>query len=478
MKDYLNNIMEEIITYDGTTALRRNCRFIKGAFYIKNKQCFFIGDKWYRIDSNKVVFDCEKQSWIMKDSTYLIHGIININDDIPEFGDFSANPRNNVKLFCKGKLHTAINTEIFRENRIKEGLTGIYYFENDKIIPKEFTTKLKPRKDGCYSFPFEYSSDNLIPRFVEMHEDFIGKSLLSDASKYIDGFSFGVEFETEKGTIPEKFLGINGLIPLRDGSITGFEYTTIPLKGAMGIQTIKECCILLKKYCSCSPNESLHIHISGYPKTVKAISALYKTSLLLQKEIYSMFPYYYKDTAEFKKKSYCNPLYLVGTELTNAKEIFSQIYMLLSNGNEFTTFPTGSHPMDRSGQHKWEVSPRYYWENLIPLIWGSKNTVEFRCHTPTVQAQKVINWLFILVAIMKYALKHSNSIIITRQAELAKLTLLDVLDEAYPSNIVRILDSYIKERKKHYSNRNDAVGEIEIYSEERDEELFDLKEFV
>ena len=76
-------------------------------------------------------------------------------------------------------------------------------------------------------------------------------------------------------------------------------------------------------------------------------------------DIYSLFPYYYADTSNFKKKGYCNPLYRVGAESKLSREIFSAIYSYLSGGQEkFVKFPTTPHPLDRSGQHKWEISPR------------------------------------------------------------------------------------------------------------------------
>lgn len=476
-----NNFMEQVTTYDGTTAPRRECRFIKGAFYIKNKQCFCIDGKWYRVNSSFVVFDHEKKVWVLKDSIILINGIIAVKaDSSVEFGYFSANPNTNIRFLYKGKICTVINLTILRSYPgLKEGLNGCYYSTLDSNIPREFNMKMKPHKDGFYSFPFNYGSEELIPEFTKTFtRDFKGEPLLSDAYKYIENYTFGMEFETEKGAIKETFLKKNGIIACRDGSISGFEYTTIPLQGETGIQAIKVTCDLLKKYCSCSPNESLHIHIGNYPRTVKAIASLYRLGLIIQTEVYSLFPYFYTNTAEFKKKSYCGPLPTLGTTSVGANKIFADLYFWLSNGGGFTRFPTGPHPMDRSGQQKWNVSPRYVWLNLIPLIWNGKGTVEFRCHVPTVLSQKAINWLYITTAILSYARKHATYLTSASATNLSFITLSEIMKEAYPSDIADILNNYITERKKYYSNKKDIIGEYEIMSEELDKGTFTLIPFV
>lgn len=192
-----------------------------------------------------------------------------------------------------------------------------------------------------------------------------------------------------------------------------------------------------------------------------------------------MFPYYYVDTSKFKRKSYCGPLPKVGLDKDNARDIFSALFLWLSNGIVFgRSLPTGPHPMDRSGQHKWEISPRYVWLNMIPLIWGGRETIEFRCHTPTVSSQKVINWLYITLAILKYAKKHAEELVLSPLSELAKISIDEVVREIYPKKISRILVKYIEDRTNYYTDKNDAIGEIEILSEEKNNEMFNLITFV
>jgi hypothetical protein len=479
---YSSDIMEKVNTYDGITALRKDCRFIKGEFYIKNKQCFLIDGKWYRINSDRIVFDYENKVWIIKDSTIgLYYGVVEIMGSKTDYGYFTPNISRNVYLFEGKKVVPVLDENLFSGNTLfDEGMNGIYYKVSLKdSLNKDFTHKLRPRKEEFYSFPFNYGSEELIPSFAQVFsEKFVGDPLLSKSYRLLKDFTWGVEFETERGAIPERHLAKNGLIACRDGSISGFEYVTVPLSGERGIQEIKRACDLLHKYCNCSSNESLHIHIGGYPRNVEAIAALYRLCYIIQKEIYSLFPLFYADTAQFKRKSYCGPLYNVGTDRNSPEEIFAGIYCWLSNGENFRSFPKGPHPLDRSGQHKWEVSPRYIWLNLIPLIWGTRGTVEFRCHTPTFNSTKVINWLFIIVAILKYALNHSVKLTSSCLPDIKRISLHDILSEYYPEDITSILGNYMKQRKSYYAKNADPTGEHEIFDEFKNNEIFKLNPFV
>jgi len=118
------------------------------------------------------------------------------------------------------------------------------------------------------------------------------------------------------------------------------------------------------------------------------------------------------------------------------------------------------------------------WLNFIPIIWGNRGTIEFRCHVPTVSAQKVINWLYICIAILEFAKKNIPLLVSQPFNEIGEINLEMVLEKVYPSNICNILNKYISDRKKHYACKNDAIGETEIYGEERDKEIFKLIPFV
>ena len=317
----------------------------------------------------------------------------------------------------------------------------------------------------------------MIPEFIKSFKQYFKpETQLVNAHrlKFLSKYKWGIEFETTKGTIPERFLWPNGLIACRDGSITGFEYVTIPLSGRTGIESIYNNTALLNKYAEISFNNSLHIHIGNYPINKKSIIALYRLGTKIQNEMFSMFPAYYKDTSIFKGKSYCAPLKNIGSSHSDYETTFLRLYSQISGGYDFGGFNKAEHPMDRSGRHKWNVNPRYKYMNIIPLIFGTKETVEFRVHTPTFDPQKVIYWLFILVAILEFAIKYQYELlgkIITVNTSLKK-----IIADYYESDPVLVTDlfDYIALRKSWFKNDRDADGRLEV----KDDKAFSLRKIL
>mgnify|MGYP000978013104 CR=1 FL=1 len=84
----------------------------------------------------------------------------------------------------------------------------------------------------------------------------------------------------------------------------------------------------------------------------------------------------------------------------NMAEAFEPIFQFLSMGHTFKEFDNDlsnvtEHPSDPRGNSKWYVKSRYRWVNMIPLLFGNKETVEFRIHTPTYDIDKILNFLLI-----------------------------------------------------------------------------------
>ena len=103
------------------------------------------------------------------------------------------------------------------------------------------------------------------------------------------------------------------------------------------------------------------------------------------------------------------------------------------------------------------------------MIFSERNTVEFRLHTPTTNPQKMINWLFICNAIVKYAETNSKEILTTKR----QITLKDVLSyytTAFKNDknaefLVEYLMAYISERQKRFQkdyDRGDYVSQWEM----------------
>ena len=44
-----------VTTINGDKEYRRNCKYIKGNYYVIDQDCFFVAERWYRKDSGKLI---------------------------------------------------------------------------------------------------------------------------------------------------------------------------------------------------------------------------------------------------------------------------------------------------------------------------------------------------------------------------------------------------------------------------------------
>lgn len=172
-----------------------------------------------------------------------------------------------------------------------------------------------------------------------------------------------------------------------------------------------------------------------------------------------MFPYYKANPTGIKSKNYNQKLPTLSIMSINdktGKESFDE-YINSSYKKMFSWLSEGYVPdtrYNRKGkrhpvQAKWDRHKRYFWMNLMNTIFSNRNTVEFRLHTPTTNAQKIVNWVFICNAIVKYAMSHTRKILTTRNT----ITVDDVLDY-YKKGFGKkgdflsdYLKAYVEERK-------------------------------
>ena len=129
--------------------------------------------------------------------------------------------------------------------------------------------------------------------------------------------------------------------------------------------------------------------------------------------------------------------------------------------------------------HKWDRKSRYYWMNAMNTIFSERGTVEFRPHTPTTNPQKIVNWLFICNAIVRYASLHSKSILTDRKQKITLNKVLDYYAENFGSTgrfLSEYLKAYVTERKEKFIRdyeRGDKISNWEI--EEDKDYLFNYQ---
>jgi hypothetical protein len=100
-------------------------------------------------------------------------------------------------------------------------------------------------------------------------------------------------------------------------------------------------------------------------------------------------------------KNYC--------EYNSKYKSFEDMYMHLVDRSFFGDF-TQPHPKDLSGMRKWNVKSRYKAINFINAIcYDGPKTIEFRMLRPTYNFEKILGWLFIYGAFIKFAEINANN---------------------------------------------------------------------
>lgn len=322
-------------------------------------------------------------------------------------------------------------------------------------------------------------------------------------ARLLSGLTFGIEFETCLGRIREPDLHRYGIIPLRDGSVSGFEYTTIPYGYsnvnlnetsnqalAKDLTNLKELCNELTKRCQINSKCSMHIHIGGVRKDKLYLLAVYMLCYMIQDEMFEMFPKFKEDSPKYlgTQKNYCKKLdhldlfdncifdkssVLKENYCDSINEYFNRIFKLLSDGQDIGSKFNRKllrHPIDQ----KWNRHGRYHWVNLVNSVFSNSRTIEFRLHTATLNFTKTLNWMLICSAIVKFADTHTKEIV---SGQISKISLDEVIG-GYCNNfrdkkktndnglfVHKYLNEYINTRKVYFANKTvqkDFVCEVEL----------------
>ena len=480
-KDNPNLKLKVVKTINDELEYKINCKKIKSDYCVIDQDCHTIDGVTYRVKSGLIIFDHSKKEWVVKAKAgKLINGIIDFTPD-PQFGLFSHDPYNNCRYEdSSGHIYTVLNPDILIQNGKGENFsTGIWH-----DLKKVDVRKLqKPANILDHTNKGYNIEDNA--------EEFATKQLLYKAyntplGKEVQAFgnmlgntTFGVEIECAKGNLPEFIQNRTGIVICRDGSLKdengkpGPEFVTIPLQGAKGIQTLNTIAKELGKRTTLDLNCSLHIHFGTIGTTRTNLVALYKVASRIQNEIFTMFPFYKTNPEGIKNKNYNKKLPGLGilkqVPSTNKEEYhnyindsYKQIFTWLAEG--YTPDKERNRINKKHPSHdKWNRHERYYWLNFMNTIFSNRNTVEFRLHGPTTNNQKIINWLFICNAIIKYAENNTNRILLTNCA----ISLNDILSyyNRYGSKgkfLTEYLQAYVQSRKdaflEDYQN-GDRVSE-------------------
>lgn len=324
--------------------------------------------------------------------------VIDIIDGKPVFGNIDISDcvilydRNQGGNQYPMQLNAKTRNEATFSNRIGTYIIKSQYSEEELIV--ETLTK------GTGKFPYTFE------RYYEAFESFklfkdkqsVVKENNFELSKYLK-YTFGIEYETSEGYIPEDLCFRDGLIPLRDGSISGLEYSTVVMNGKTGLDLVHQQVKTLSKYTFFNKECSLHMHFGGYPIDPMAIWTVYRVCYYLQDEAEEFLPKYTYRTSCYKKsgKDYCN-------KLGNYKT-FGELYQRFAE-QKFMGSLEQPHPNDCERNHKWDCHSRYVCVNFLNMLcYESAKTIEFRFLRPTANFKKIYYWIAIFNAVLKYSEK-------------------------------------------------------------------------
>lgn len=352
----------------------------------------------------------------------LVQGVVGCTKDGSFIlGSFSPSYNNQNIIDSDGTILTALSKEVVPDYYFSRSDSVLINSRN--ILLKNWNVKANINQQLKNLFDYSISSKTIERRlqYIDMM-NLTPSRLARTVGKELKGLSVGVEFETAKGLIPKEIQLKSGLVPLRDGSIPGLEYVTVPLKGEKHAQILINAIDAISNYTTIDPSCALHYHFGGIPRTEKFIVALWRIINCFQNELYLLQPPYKSLNWGVKKKSYSKPLNSeVVARMKFGKEETSKnmahIYASLTNyRNSYDEVGRNlnnivNHPADPEGRQKWNITERYSIVNFIPLIFGNKQTVEFRLSEINTNKSCIINEILFFASIINFTIDNQDSII-------------------------------------------------------------------
>lgn len=325
------------------------------------------------------------RSIIYCDNNYIEFGMANL--------DFSL-PIVNID----GTDYQLFNPHLLHKYFYYEGRSGRYHFKKSTSRQKDVNLN---KGQGGYPYLFQQKYEAIHNFALFKNKEKVVLTQDFNYAKYLP-FTFGLEFETSSGYIPQHICFENGLIPLRDGSISGVEYSSIVLQGNRGLNLLLQEIETLKKYTLHDKECSLHMHIGGFPVSSQLIFVLHVVFAIFQNELLKYCPLWTFESGRYKRtgKNYCKQIPIFKN--------FDQFYEFVA-GKKYEGSLYQPHPYDEDRHQKWHINSRYFAFNFVNLMcYESPKTIEFRFLRPTYNFYEIETWLLVFSALIHFAIKIST----------------------------------------------------------------------
>lgn len=484
-------INKKVITSGGKEVLRSKCRKIDSIYYLignpkvkDSGECYELLNTntgkttFYRASHPNLIWDYSKGEYCLK--TNQIVGIISFNGSFFEKGYFTPDFYTNISYG---------NNIVMNESIMKKA--GLVYFSfencwlNEREIPKDrYRTGINEHfKKYPYNTFKEFYSTNEHSFFSQMQQIFNNwkddNYKDSPFDKFFNNQTFGVEMETSAGNIPENLLYQYGLLPLKDGSIKGHEFTSVIIDDKY-FNSFKNIFQAGQEYCTVNQNTSLHYHIGNINKSKEFVVAFWLLYYRLQESLEALCPPYKRDLGFLSNKrisssggngvkDHCKRLPTLFASLTieDVNKAFNTILTFVNDGYENPECIDSKKLLfkhSKSGRAKWDFESRYYALNLVPFLFESKQTVEFRFHSGTVNFYKGFAWALICSALLQYAELNIERILEGKE-KIRLQDIIKVFDDKTPEGnfIVYWLLEYVNSRAEMHQT---CILKHDIYGKE------------
>lgn len=471
----------KVTTINGEEISKKDARKIKredgsfGYYKIGNPDikdsgdCYQINNIFYTIEKKRIVWDYLLKRYVLKTSTF--EGVV---DSKLNIGSFS-NEANVITLYINEvKKLPCMSKDIALELNYIEGSFGIWY------NPKYYTySQIFPRRivDSNYKNSLQYNFKGYLDSCKKNYaafkitENSDAEELYALAPHLFDKYSFGIELETTKGLIPDSLYKNLGVMPVRDGSISGLEYVTIPLQGKKGVYAFKQIMEYVIRYTDSNYTCSMHVHVGGVPRTMEFIVAMFKFGYYFQEHLYPIFPGYKRINDGIKRQCYTAPLDSLLMSSLNfksdttekLKEDYQKIVSVLSGHHDlFTKFVDleniQSHPSDPQENAKWHMKERYKWLNIIPLVFTNKQTTEYRIFTVPDTVDKAFLFLIMSLMMSDFVTRNTQTIL-AKPSYAKKIDLFNLVEATRVSSVVRHVLQHRHGISGHHTNNKGAFFE-------------------
>jgi len=508
----------KITTFSGNFVEKKKCRKIKDVYYEKDVDCFLMSDKkWHRINNGlivRVTDDLKNHRYVLKgESADYLEVVTSVDVNFNPVTEL-VNKLYVSKLLSgtygqpsawdstKSKMVKVVSYDLLRKisvfsPKIEKYILSYSYlktYEKGLLFKDPFSEEAinvinsnADLKKIINVRKYQYSKEALMSSFLETsslpynvdkfgikfrHNTKVSKADLNSTlttkdisfAKMLKGTTVGIELEANSGLLPLDVLRDYSFFPLRDGSIDGVEYTSAILSGEEGIYKIKNMLNWSNMYLKKTNQESFHVHIKNKSLTKEFVVNMFLILSSIEEEIYDMFPKFTRRSSLYKRKGKDYNIMLPIVDVKKASSlsnVFEGIFNYFCGGSTRDYFggfekDARPHPADSGNDRKWNIASRYHWVNLIPTIFSKSGTVEFRLHSPTFNYEKVMYWILICNAIIKYA--HNNTYVNILDLHLRKsISLKNILNSEYnllyQTKIKNDLLKYISNRKAFY-NKN------------------------